>query len=94
MVWKKSYSISRKSTDFGHFWLPRSTFKADFLNVQAKIEKLESLLQEVVRNIMLNFEPSISSDLRGVAVLQNGIFQKTVILANCNFVGRPVASGV
>ena len=30
---KKSYSISRRSTDFGHFWLPRSTFKVDFLNV-------------------------------------------------------------
>ena len=30
---KKSYLIFRKSTDFGHFWLPRSTFKVDFLNV-------------------------------------------------------------
>ena len=33
---KKSYSIFRKSTDFGHFWLPGSTFKVEFLNVQAK----------------------------------------------------------
>ena len=36
---KKSYSIFRKSTDFGHFWLPGSTFKVDFLNVQAKFRK-------------------------------------------------------
>ena len=37
---KKSYSIFRKSTDFGHFWLPGSTFKVDFLNVQAKFQKI------------------------------------------------------
>ena len=33
---KKNFSVFRKSTDFGHFWLPRSTFKVDFLNAQAK----------------------------------------------------------
>ena len=37
---KKRYSIFRKSTDFGHFWLPGSTFKVDFLNVQAKFQKI------------------------------------------------------
>ena len=37
---KKSYSIFRKSTDFGHFWLPGSTFKVQFLNVQAKFRKI------------------------------------------------------
>ena len=37
---RKSYSSFRKSTDFGHFWLPRSTFKVDFLNVQAKFRKI------------------------------------------------------
>ena len=37
---KKRYLISRKSTDSGHFWLPRSTFKVDFLNVPAKIQKI------------------------------------------------------
>ena len=37
---KKSNSISRKRTDFGHFWLPRSTFKVDFLSVQAKFRKI------------------------------------------------------
>ena len=35
---KKIYSIFRKSTDFGRFWLPGSTFKVDFLNVQAKFQ--------------------------------------------------------
>ena len=34
---KKKFSLSRKSTGFGHFWLPRSTFKVDFFNVQAKL---------------------------------------------------------
>ena len=37
---KKSYSIFRKSTDFGHFWLPGSTFKVIFLNLQAKCQKI------------------------------------------------------
>ena len=37
---KKSYSLFRKSTDFGPFWLPGSTFKADFLNVEAKFRKI------------------------------------------------------
>ena len=56
---KKSYSISRKSTAFGHFWLPRSTFEVDFLNVQGKIQKsLVSFLEKVVRNIVLKFELS------------------------------------
>ena len=36
---KEVYSISRKSTDFGQFWLQRSTFKVNFLNVQAKFRK-------------------------------------------------------
>ena len=37
---KKRYSIFRKSTDFGHFSPPRSTFKVDFPNVQAKFRKI------------------------------------------------------
>ena len=37
---KKSYSFFRKSTDFGHFWLPGSKIKVDFLNVQAKFQKI------------------------------------------------------
>ena len=37
---KKNYSIFHKSTDFGHFWLPGSTFKVNFLNVQAKFQKI------------------------------------------------------
>ena len=37
---KKSYSLFRKSTDFGHFCLPWFTFKVSFLNVQAKFQKI------------------------------------------------------
>ena len=33
---EKVYLIFLKSTDFGHFWLARSTFKVDFLNVKTK----------------------------------------------------------
>ena len=33
---------NRKSTDFGHFCLPGSTFKVDFLNIQAKFRKILS----------------------------------------------------
>ena len=75
---KKSYSTFGRSTDFGHFWLPGSNFKVDFLNVQAKFQKiLGQFLGEVVRNIALNFELSISAGLRGgrVAVLQVDLFQ-------------------
>ena len=36
---KKKLFNFRKSTDFDHFWLPGSTFKVDFLNVQAKFSK-------------------------------------------------------
>ena len=37
---KNLCTLTRKSTDFGHFWLPRSTLKVDFLNVQAKLQKI------------------------------------------------------
>ena len=38
---KKSYSFFRKKkNDFGHFWLPGSTFRVDFLNVQAKLQEI------------------------------------------------------
>ena len=36
---KKSYSISRKSTDFGHSWQLKSTIKVNFLNLQTKFQK-------------------------------------------------------
>ena len=37
---KNFFSIFGESTDFGHFWLPRSTFKVDFFNLQAKFQKI------------------------------------------------------
>ena len=77
--WKKSFSIFRKSTNFGHFWLPGSTLKVDFLNVQTKFQKVLGFFWggEVVGNIVLIFELSVSSGLRGggVAVLQVDIFR-------------------
>ena len=65
---KKKYLIFCKSTEFGHFWLPESTFKVHFLNVQAKFPKnsMVIFLGEVARNIVLKFALSISSGLRGV----------------------------
>ena len=44
---KNSYSVSCKSTDFGEFWLRRSTFKVDFLIIEAEFgEILETLVRE------------------------------------------------
>ena len=37
---KKRFSFSRRSTDFGDFWLPRSNFKNDLLKVEAKFQKI------------------------------------------------------
>ena len=48
---KKNFPFLRKSTDFDRFWLPRITFKVDFLNVQANIEKSSVIfLGDVERN--------------------------------------------
>ena len=43
---KKSYLFFRKSTDFGYFWLPGSTFKVNFLNVQANFQKIPGQFPE------------------------------------------------
>ena len=37
---RKSCSFFSKSTDLGHFWLPGSAFKVEFLNVEAKFQKI------------------------------------------------------
>ena len=49
----------------------------------------KSLLEEVSRNIVLKFELSISAGLRGGSRFASRHFPKSVILASCNFVGRP-----
>ena len=86
---KESHLISCDSTDFGQFWLPRSTFKVDFLNVQAKFQKtLFCFVGKIVRNIVLNFELSISAGLRGGRFASRH-FPKSVILTSFIFVGRP-----
>ena len=62
---KKSYLIFRESTGFGHFRPAGSTFKVNFLNIQAKFKKSSvSFLEEVVRNIVLNFQPSLFKKVR------------------------------
>ena len=72
----KGYSISRKSTDFGHFWLPSSTLKVDFLNVQAKsLKNTQSVPWGKVDRNVLNFELSTILACVAVAVLQVGIFE-------------------
>ena len=56
-------------------------------------KSLVVFLEKVVRNIGLNFELSISSGLRGggsrFAIRH---FPKTVTLASCYFVGRPIVA--
>ena len=44
----KNYSFFPESTNFGHFWLPRSVFKVDFLSVQAKFQEM---VVEFPRNV-------------------------------------------
>ena len=65
----KKDSFSRKSTDFGHFWLPRFTFKVDFLNIPANFLKtlgyVPGELGNVVRNIVVTFEVSVFRRFRG-----------------------------
>ena len=88
---KKSFSISRKSTDVGHFWLPRSTFKVDFRHVQAKVRKIHS---QFPRRGFFGILCQILSFLSIVACgggsrFVSRRFPKSVILASSNFVGRP-----
>ena len=52
-----------------------------------------SFLGEVVRNIVLTFEASIFKKVRGGASrFASRHFPKSVILASCNFVGRPIVA--
>ena len=87
---KKIYLISRKSTDVGHFWLPRFIFNVSSVNVQAKFPTiLVSFLGKVVRNSVVNFENSFSSGLMGGSRFASQHFPNCVISASCNFMGRP-----
>ena len=74
--------------NFGHLGPPS---KSIFSTYRQNFEKsLVSFLGEVVRNIVLNFELSISAGLRGGGSrFASRHFPKSVILASCNFVGRP-----
>ena len=87
----KIYLFCSKSTEFGHFWLPRSNFKVDFLNVEAKVLKiLGHFTGGVVRNIVSRFEFSIFETVHGGARLfANRHIPQTAISAGCIFLGRP-----
>ena len=84
---KKSYSISRKSIDFGHFWLLSSTFKVDFLKVQEKIREIVG--QFPGRGFKEHCVKFWASYLQKVAGATGSRFAKSVILASCNVMGRP-----
>ena len=60
-----------------------STYRQNFK------KSLVSFLGIVVRNIVLNFEFSISAGLRRGSRFASRHFPKPVISASCNFVGRP-----
>ena len=60
-----------------------STYRENFK------KSLERLLEKLVENVMLSFELSISSDLRKGSRSASRHFPKSVILASCDFVGRP-----
>ena len=73
---KKSYLFFGKGTDFGHFWLPRSNFKVDFLTVEPKIQKILSRFlgessQEHCVDIWAFY---LQKGADGIAVLQVDIF--------------------
>ena len=52
-----------------------------------------SVLWEVVKNAVLNFELSVFEKVRGGATrFASGHFPKSVILASGNFMGRPFAA--
>ena len=76
-VLKKSYSIFRKSNDFGHFWLHGSTFRVSIFSTYRQNFKKSLVIfsREVVWKILLNFQLSIFKKVRGVAVSQVDIFQ-------------------
>ena len=85
------YSISRKSTDFGHFWLPKSTFKVDFLNVQARTQKIlvqfpgKGCKKHCVHFYVFDLQKGAEGDASRFAKRR---FPKSAVLARCSFVRR------
>ena len=75
---KKIYLFSRKSGDSGDFRLSRSNFKVNFLNVEAKFQKVCGQLPGAGCNkYFVKFELPIFSGLRrGLTDLQVNIFQR------------------
>ena len=96
---KKSSLAGRKKKLFNflqkyRFWpfLTASVhIQSRFSQRKGKISEksLVSFLGQVVRNIVLNFQLSIFKKVRGGSRFASRHFPKSVILASCNFVGRP-----
>ena len=64
--------------------------KSIFSTYRQNFEKSSVIfLGEVVRNIVLIFQLSIFKNVLGGSRFASRLFQKSVILASCNFVGRP-----
>ena len=90
---QKSYSISRISTDFGHFGYLGPLSRSIFSTCRQGFEKfLVIFLGKVVENIVSSFELFIFFGLWGGSCFASWNFPKSVILADCNFVGRPFVS--
>ena len=91
MVSAKIYSIYRKSTVFGHFWLPRFTFRVDFLNVQEKNRKIHGHFPEGgCWTHVVSFELSFFKKVRrGASRFASRYILKSVNLAGCNIMGQP-----
>ena len=88
---RKSYLIFRKNTDFGHFCLPGSTFKVNFLNVQAKFQIIlgQFPVGSCQEHCVIFWAFYLQKGAGGASRFASRQFPKSEILASCNFVGRP-----
>ena len=74
----KRDSISRKSTDFGFFWLPRSSFKVGFPNIEENFQSTPvKFLGKVPSNIVLKFEICSLKKFEGARAVLKVDFQKS-----------------
>ena len=89
-LFNKKFSNSSKNTVFGHFWLPRSTFKVNFLNSQVKFRKIPGIFTgDVLRIIVITNEFSVFKKVRGASRFASRHIPKSITSASCNIVGRP-----
>ena len=90
---KKVIQFSAKLPILAIFRYLGPSSKSSFSTYRQKFEKtMVHFLEEVVRNFLLNFELCIFSGLGGASRFASRHFPKPVILASCNFVGRPLVA--